>query len=60
MEIWGGGSIEGAQKWFLARFHVFLQYQKQEAKCLNQESTACPNSIVLSCQWETINPNKIN
>jgi hypothetical protein len=44
----GGGSIEGARKMILARFHVFLQYQKQEAKCLNQESNACPNSIVLS------------
>ncbi len=57
----GGGSIEGAPKMVLARFHVFLQYpSKQEAKCLNQESTTCPNSIVLFCQWETISPNKIN
>ncbi len=40
----GGESIEGAPKMVLAQFHVFLQYQKQEAKCLNRESNACPNS----------------
>ncbi len=40
----GGGSIEGAPKTVLARFHVFSQYQKQEAKCLNQEFNVCPNS----------------
>jgi hypothetical protein len=40
----GGGSIEGAPKMVLAQFHVFLQYQKREAKCLNRESDACPNS----------------
>jgi hypothetical protein len=60
MDFFGGGSIEDDPKIVLARFHVFLQYPKQEEKCLNQESTACPNSIVLSFQWETINPNKIN
>ena len=40
----GGGSIEGAPKMVLARFHVFSQYPKREAKCLNQESDACPIS----------------
>ncbi len=40
----GGGNIEGAPKTFLARFHVFSQYPKPEAKCLNRESDACPNS----------------
>ncbi len=40
----GGGGIEGAPKMVLARFDVFLQYPRQEAKCLNGESGACPNS----------------
>ncbi len=46
--FWEGGSIEGTPKMVLARFHVFLQYQKQEPKFLNQESNARPDSIVLS------------
>jgi hypothetical protein len=43
MDFFGGGSIEGAPKMVLAGFHVFLQYPKQEAKCLNRESDAYPN-----------------
>ncbi len=42
--FFGGESIEGAQKMVLAQFHAFLQYQKWEAKYLNRESNACPNS----------------
>jgi hypothetical protein len=48
MDFLGGGSIEDAAKMVLAQFYVFLQYQIKGAKCLNRESNACPNSIVLS------------